>query len=150
MPGGSSKNPSRRRVEPALQPLKAALDADGTAVDVARILRVVDTFNRKPEYRTPREVTVCEHVDGRVYTADEILANTTIEDPTVAGEGKASYEERRAVLHAKPARGPEHPDRHPTLRNWVGRLVSRFSRRARLRQSVCARTKRPPVGPAET
>jgi hypothetical protein len=116
---------SRDQLEPALERLQATLDADGTAVDAARILRVVSTFNRKPEYRSPREVTVVEYVNARVYTVDEAIANTP--HPAAADvNAKLGYQERRAVLHAKPARGPERLDRHPTLRNWVGRLVNTF------------------------
>jgi hypothetical protein len=116
------------QIEPALRKLQQTLGADSTAVDMARVLRLLGTRNHK--YGVPRPVTVCEFVAERVYTVEQVLEHAV---PVVseheerdARAARASYEERRAILALRPAHGENHPDRHPTLRSWVGSLVNCF------------------------
>ena len=58
------------RVEDALRRVARALDGDISAAEAARILRIPGTFNRKPEYGSPRPVELEYCNSNRKYKND--------------------------------------------------------------------------------
>jgi hypothetical protein len=113
--------------EPMLKRLAAALNGDPSVAEMARVLRLPGSYNSKPEYGTPRQVTIIRFNPENLYTlADfERLLPAPVEQPRQqseyprGGQGSAdvpSLDELGEMLR--------HVDPQPGYHKWLSILAA--------------------------
>lgn len=99
-------------IKPALGRLTAALAADASGVDTARVLRAIGTLNHK---RAEPEPVVATYFTGEVHALDDVLRRAPVVASASTGAGCGEH-------HAPVDRVP-HRQRYPYLKDFVVRLA---------------------------
>jgi hypothetical protein len=99
-------------IKPALARLAAALGSDTQCVDVARVMRAVDTVNHK---RAEPEPVVATYFTGEMFALNTVLASAPVVMAAVNGAGLGEQQARTERVPAG--------ERHEYMKDTVKRLL---------------------------